>query len=300
MLERSSLGRLLLTIHHLAIDGVSWRILLPDLAAAWAAMREGRIPRWRRAGTSFRHWAQRLVAEAQDPERLAELSFWTGMLSAPAVSLVEGALDPTRDVSGRAGRLTLTLPAAITGALLTRAGGVSCRHQRCAFDRLGAGGADWCRRRGRGTGTAVLIDIEGHGREEIFADVDLSRTLGWFTSLFPMRLDAGALELAEALAGDRRWGVRSRASRSNCTRWRTMELAMGCCATSMARPPCSWRAFPRPRSASTISGVFRHPGRRTGRLLRRRWSSAAAIPPCRWPTVSKSTRSRSMAPMAQL
>ena len=49
--------------------------------------------------------------------------------------------------------------------------------------------------------TAVLLDLEGHGREEIFADVDLSRTVGWFTSLFPVRLDPGALDLDEALAG---------------------------------------------------------------------------------------------------
>ena len=64
--------------------------------------------------------------------------------------------------------------------------------------------ADWCRRRGRGAGSAghaVLVDLEGHGREEVFADVDLSRTVGWFTSLYPVRLDAGALDLDEALAG---------------------------------------------------------------------------------------------------
>ena len=61
--------------------------------------------------------------------------------------------------------------------------------------------ADWCRRRGRGASPAVLLDLEGHGREEIFADVDLSRTVGWFTSLFPVRLDLGGLDLEEALAG---------------------------------------------------------------------------------------------------
>ena len=55
--------------------------------------------------------------------------------------------------------------------------------------------------RWRGAGTAVLVDLEGHGREEIFADVDLSRTVGWFTSLFPVRLDPGGLDLDEALAG---------------------------------------------------------------------------------------------------
>jgi non-ribosomal peptide synthase protein (TIGR01720 family) len=61
--------------------------------------------------------------------------------------------------------------------------------------------ADWCRRRGRGLNQAVLVDLEGHGREEIFADVDLSRTVGWFTTLYPVRLDAGGVNLDEALAG---------------------------------------------------------------------------------------------------
>ena len=62
-------GRLLLTIHHLAVDGVSWRILVPDLAAAWEAIAGGRAPALAPPGTSLRRWAQRLVAHAQDPER---------------------------------------------------------------------------------------------------------------------------------------------------------------------------------------------------------------------------------------
>ena len=61
--------------------------------------------------------------------------------------------------------------------------------------------ADWCRRRGRGSGAAVLLDLEGHGREEVFGDIDLSGTVGWFTSLFPVRLDPGALDVEEAMAG---------------------------------------------------------------------------------------------------
>src|SRR5262249_396190 len=54
---------------------------------------------------------------------------------------------------------------------------------------------------GGATGRGVLLDLEGHGREEIFADVDLSRTVGWFTSLFPVRFEAGALDVEEAMAG---------------------------------------------------------------------------------------------------
>ena len=199
-------GRLLLTIHHLAVDGVSWRILLPDLAAAWAAIARGEEPALPARGTSFRRWAQRLAVEAQDAGRVGELSFWSGMLSAPSLSLVDGALDPARDTAGTAGHLTLTLPAALTGALLTRLpaafhGGIN----DVLLTGLVVAIADWCRRRGRGAGRgsdqAVLLDLEGHGREEIFADVELSRTVGWFTSLFPVRLDPGALDLDEALAG---------------------------------------------------------------------------------------------------
>ena len=75
----SAAGRLLLTIHHLAVDGVSWRILLPDLAAAWAAIARGEAPALPPRGTSFRRWAQRLAAaRAGCGARSRELPFWTG------------------------------------------------------------------------------------------------------------------------------------------------------------------------------------------------------------------------------
>ena len=61
-------GRLLLTIHHLSVDGVSWRILVPDLASAWQAVASGREPALPPRGTSFRRWAQRLAAHAQSPD----------------------------------------------------------------------------------------------------------------------------------------------------------------------------------------------------------------------------------------
>ena len=199
-------GRLLLTIHHLAVDGVSWRILLPDLTAAWEAIANEQEPALPARSTSFRRWAQRLAVEAQDAKRVGELSFWTEMLSEPSLSLVEGALDPDRDTGGTARHLTLTLPAALTGALLTRLpaafhGGIN----DVLLTGLVVAIADWCRHRGRGasqsSNQAVLLELEGHGREDIFGDVELSHTVGWFTSLFPVRLDPGALDLDEAMAG---------------------------------------------------------------------------------------------------
>ena len=71
-------GRLLLTIHHLAVDGVSWRILMPDLAAAWEAVGRGLEPVFAPRGTSLRRWSQRLAAEAEDTARVKELASGTG------------------------------------------------------------------------------------------------------------------------------------------------------------------------------------------------------------------------------
>ena len=198
----ASCGRLLLTIHHLAVDGVSWRILVPDLAAAWEAIAAGREPVLAARGTSFRRWAQLLASHARDERRVAELGFWRGMWREPCLSLVDGRLDARRDVRGVAGHLTLTLPAAVTGALLTQVpaafhGGIN----EVLLTGLVVAVADWCRRRGRGRPQAVLLDLEGHGREEVFGEVELSRTVGWFTSLYPVRLDPGELDLDEALAG---------------------------------------------------------------------------------------------------
>src|SRR5262249_3689215 len=140
--------------------------------------------------------------QAQSERRMAELGQWHRMLSEPSLALVDGALDAGRDIAGTARHVTLELSAALTGALLTKVtaafhGGIN----DVVLSGLVLAVSAWGRRRGRSGGTAVLVDLEGHGREEMFADVDLSRTVGWFTSLYPVRLDPGGIDLDEALAG---------------------------------------------------------------------------------------------------
>ena len=122
-----------------------------------------------------------------------------------------------------------------------------------------------------GTGTAVLIDLEGHGREEIFADVDLSRTLGWFTSLFPVRLDAGALDLAEALAGGPALGRALKIIKEQLHAVADHGLGYGLLRYLNAQTALQLAGlFHAARSVSIISGVFPHPDQRTGPLLPRR------------------------------
>ncbi|MEV5243627.1 amino acid adenylation domain-containing protein, partial [Streptomyces cinnamoneus] len=115
----STAGRLLLMVHHLVVDGVSWRILLPDLATAYEAVTAGRTPDLEPVGTSFRTWAQGLVEAATSEERTAELDIWTSMLSTEDPQLGNRPLDPEIDVTATSDTLTLTLPPEVTGPLLT-------------------------------------------------------------------------------------------------------------------------------------------------------------------------------------
>src|SRR5262249_50420357 len=139
-----------------------------------------------------------------------ELEHWRQVQSAPSLLLTEGRLDPRRDTLGSAGRLSLTLPVEVTETLLTKAPAVFHGNVNdVLLGGLAVAVADWCRRQagggasgGTGGGSAVLLDLEGHGREqERFGDADLSRTVGWFTSLYPVRLDLGGLDGVAALAG---------------------------------------------------------------------------------------------------
>ena len=202
---REQAGRLLVTIHHLAVDGVSWRILVPELAGAFEAIAAGRPPELEPCGTSFRHWARRLRAAAREPGRLEELPYWKATLSEPDALPGDEALEPQEDALASVRHLTLRLPAEVTVSLLTTVpAAFHGRVNDVLLTALVVAVAGWRRRRapGKGTSNAVLIDLESHGREEqLFEGVDLTRTVGWFTSLFPVWLDAGGLDLEEALRG---------------------------------------------------------------------------------------------------
>jgi amino acid adenylation domain-containing protein/non-ribosomal peptide synthase protein (TIGR01720 family) len=193
-------GALLIVVHHSVVDGVSWRILLPDLAAAASGLETGGRPELEPAGSSFRRWSEALVADAEG--RVEELGLWTSMLDHPDPVITARPLDRVAD-AGSVERLTLRLPIELTGPVL---GSVPAAFHAGVNDvlltALALAVSDWRRRRGLGASAGVLIALEGHGREEeIAAGVDLSRTFGWFTSVFPVRLDPGAIDVDEALSG---------------------------------------------------------------------------------------------------
>ncbi|GAA4058582.1 amino acid adenylation domain-containing protein [Actinomadura miaoliensis] len=190
-------GRLLVTVHHLAVDAVSWPILLLDLVTALTGGGD-----FDPVGTSYRRWAQRLVAEAAEPARTAELPLWTDILATPDPALGDRPLDPAADTFGTARHLTVDLPADVTAPLLTDVpAAFHGRVNDVLLTALALAVAGWRRDRGRADDTAVLVDLEGHGREEIIPGADLTRTVGWFTSIHPVRLDPGTVEPGEIRAG---------------------------------------------------------------------------------------------------
>ncbi|MGH3776455.1 MAG: amino acid adenylation domain-containing protein [Pseudonocardiaceae bacterium] len=199
-------GRLLLMVHHLVVDGVSWRVLIPDLAAAYAQLATGGSVELAPVGTSFRRWSQLLTELAAAPGRDAELSLWTKTLSGGVSLPVERALDPERDTMGRLQTLTLVLPVQRTTPLLASVpAAFDSTVNDALLTALALAVVDLARRyngSGADGDTGVVVALEGHGREEeLVGGVDLSRTVGWFTNVFPVRLDPGEIDLDEALAG---------------------------------------------------------------------------------------------------
>ncbi|MFI1603637.1 condensation domain-containing protein [Streptomyces griseofuscus] len=196
-------GRLALIVHHLAVDGVSWRILQDDLRSCWEALAAGRAPEPAPVPTPFAHWAGLLRADATSGRRMAEAARWTDTLR-PAPEPLGGVCASDRlDAESAVNRHTLTLPPDITGPLLTVAPGlVNGTVNDVLLTGLALAVLAWRRPdTGDGDGGSVLVDIEGHGREEITDGVDLSRTVGWFTTMYPVRFDLGLPDLADARAG---------------------------------------------------------------------------------------------------
>ncbi|WP_406490377.1 amino acid adenylation domain-containing protein [Streptomyces phaeochromogenes] len=195
-------GRLLVVLHHLVVDGVSWRILVPDLVAAWQRVRDGRPVEPAGTGTSLRRWAHALADEAVTPGRVAELPVWQEVLSGGEPVLGARELDPARDVAATVDTVRVQVPVDVTETLLTK---VPAVFRGGVDDGLLAGLAlalaRWHQLRGESR-TASLVRLEGHGREEhLVPGADLSATVGWFTAMYPVHLDVTGIDVADAFAG---------------------------------------------------------------------------------------------------
>ncbi|MFH9613616.1 amino acid adenylation domain-containing protein [Streptomyces pratensis] len=162
-------GRLVLIAHHLVVDGVSWRVLLDDVEHAWSG---GALARH---GQSFLGWARTL----HDADRRAELPHWLGMRAPMALTR---PLDPARDTVATAEHHEIRLDAESTRALITTLpAAYRTTPDAVLLTALAQAVRDW-----RGP-RRLLVALESHGRPR---QVDLSQTVGWFTAVHPVLLDA--------------------------------------------------------------------------------------------------------------
>ncbi len=174
--------RLLLIIHHLAVDGVSWRILLEDLQTAYRQAESGEAARLPAKTTSFQRWAEALAGYASSQAPQDEQDYWLEQCDHQVEPLPRDNPE-AENTAQSASTVTVQLSEAETTALLQEVpAAYRTQIQETLLTALAQALAQWTGRR------EWLIELEGHGREEIAEGLDLSRTVGWFTSAYPVRL----------------------------------------------------------------------------------------------------------------
>ena len=174
--------RLLIAIHHLVVDGVSWRVLLEDLQTVYRQLSDGQAVSLPAKTSALRDWSSRLQAYAGSESLREELSVWQHQLAGPAVALpVDRSRGSLRNRD--ADTVSVRLDAEHTRQLLQQA--PSAYRTQVNDLLLTALARVLCRWSGH---ASALIQLEGHGRETLFDDLDLTRSVGWFTSAYPLRL----------------------------------------------------------------------------------------------------------------
>ncbi|MEH1938078.1 MAG: amino acid adenylation domain-containing protein [Nostoc sp.] len=182
-------ARLLIIIHHLAVDGVSWRILLSDLQKIYQQLITQKPPKLSAKTTAFIDWSEKLNNYAQSEIIKLELDYWLNQPWSKITPLPSDDADIQQENTvGSAACVSMKLSQEETQTLLLSVNeAYNTQINDILLSALVFSIAEW-------TGNStVLIDLEGHGREEVFSDIDLSRTVGWFTSLFPVLLQLPSL-----------------------------------------------------------------------------------------------------------
>ncbi len=184
-LTGSGRDKLLVVAHHLVVDAVSWRIVLEDLETSFARVLAGQQARLDSVPTPFSAYAEALAGAVESGRFAADLDYWRAPVDASAAALpVDHEATPDANTVATAANLRIMLTAGTTSALLKEVAQVyRTRIDEILLAALGLALAGWTARQ------SFLIDTEGHGRDVMPDDLDLSRTVGWLTTVYPVRLE---------------------------------------------------------------------------------------------------------------
>jgi non-ribosomal peptide synthase protein (TIGR01720 family) len=190
-------SRLLLVIHHLVVDGVSWRILLGDLATACGQLARNESVQLPAKTTAFQEWAIRLQEFGGSKTLAAEKGHWLEDRSIATPLPVDFPAAFLANTVASSARVRVSLGREQTPILLHDVSSVyRTQIDDLLLTALAQAFSRW-------TGSRSLrIDVEGHGREDLFPDLDISRTVGWFTSIFPLQLNLGRFNRGSSASPD--------------------------------------------------------------------------------------------------
>ncbi|MGA9870970.1 MAG: amino acid adenylation domain-containing protein [Rhodococcus sp. (in: high G+C Gram-positive bacteria)] len=193
-----SSGELLLTLHHLVVDGVSWRVLLPDLTATWRRMQTGVPHEPGAVGTSFRDWAHEIHRASVSDAVVAETEYWSAITSDATPIPLLRPVDHSIDVGKSVKSVSFTLTPGETAVLLTASQAtLSATVEHVLMATFAAAAAVWCGVE-EADECSFVVDVEGHGRTGATAEgidgstLDGSTVVGWLTAIYPLRLTATA------------------------------------------------------------------------------------------------------------
>lgn len=185
--------------HHLVVDAISWGILLEDLQTLCRQLLDGATPELPSKTTSAAAWSHRIATAAELDLFRGQLPYWMRSVTTFEASLPGSARGSVENDEGSAQRLRIQLPESDTARLMD----VTQRPLKATvyellLTALAITLRDWC---GRST---TLVDLEGHGREPLFDQLDVSRTVGWFTTVFPFPVTADSKATEHVLQSTQR------------------------------------------------------------------------------------------------
>ena len=189
-------SRLLLVIHHMVVDGVSWRVMLDDLSLAYSQWHKGQSIHLPAKTSGYQQWGAHLYAVSDDKHWLAQQPYWLSMLT-PVPAIPVDTESVASDTFGDTDYLPIRLNETQTQLLLNRC------HQAyhtqindLLLSALVLALYRWQKL------SDIRLTMEGHGRENLSDEIDLTATVGWFTTMYPLRLSVPEAVLAEEGLGE--------------------------------------------------------------------------------------------------
>ncbi|UYP20853.1 amino acid adenylation domain-containing protein [Rhodococcus sp. Z13] len=258
-------SRLLLVAHRTVTDVASWRILLTELVTAATRLDHGHEPDLAPVGTSVRGWAHGLLDEARRGTRRGELGFWQAMAAGPDPLLGSRPLDPAVDTGATLDTVTVELPASATAPLLTALpAAFHCGMLDGLLAALAAAVTAWRARRGTDLPQVTLSLARPAREEQAVPGADLSRTVGWFTTTHPVRLDLAGVDPRAVAEGSAAAGRAVKAVKENLRAIPDHGIGYGILRYLDDETRAALEPLPAPQIVFDCPGRITNPGPDTG------------------------------------